>query len=309
MKRFREIIVELSYNCNLSCEMCGFGNKINPYNEKKFMSFEFYKTIADTFANKSQTFRLNGRGESTIHPDFESILEFTHKSYPGLNINLFTNLMIEKHSLIKSLTENSVQLFVSIDSPVSEELSSIRKGANLKTIESNLLQIRSMTPRPFIVFTVQECNVNRIYDMALFARRMNCNMIYNTIRRDEGIECFIDIVTKEIDNIHDSLSKAKRLLANNNLSCLFPNQLSGIPLESSGANRTYGTKERCPALESELCILHDGSVTPCNMFNPYVFGNFKKETFEQIWKGDRRKEFINKHKQHYYCKNCANMGV
>ncbi|MDW8086353.1 MAG: SPASM domain-containing protein, partial [Ignisphaera sp.] len=54
-----------------------------------------------------------------------------------------------------------------------------------------------------------------------------------------------------------------------------------------------------------LCILYDGTVTPCNMFNPYPYGNIKSQSLEQIWNGDRRLAFIDNHKYDTYCRNCA----
>ena len=65
----------------------------------------------------------------------------------------------------------------------------------------------------------------------------------------------------------------------------------------------------CPALDKELCILYDGTATPCNMFNPYVYGNVFEQSLEEIWKGDARTNFLASHKDYYYCKNCANLGV
>ena len=38
--QFKEIILEISHNCNLSCIMCGFGYKLNPPTSDKFMKKE-----------------------------------------------------------------------------------------------------------------------------------------------------------------------------------------------------------------------------------------------------------------------------
>jgi len=48
--------------------------------------------------------------------------------------------------------------------------------------------------------------------------------------------------------------------------------------------KTHGFLNHCPALDSELCILYNGDVTPCNMFNPYVYGNIHKDIINQCLK-------------------------
>ncbi len=106
MNEFEEIIVELSYNCNLSCTMCGFGKDVNPYNKNKFMTIENYKNILHQIGDRTKNIRLNGRGESIIHPDFIEILEYTKEQYPNVNINLFSNFSFKNKLILKSLILN-----------------------------------------------------------------------------------------------------------------------------------------------------------------------------------------------------------
>ena len=51
MIELEEVIVELSFNCNLSCIMCGFGKDVNPVSKEKFLSFENYKRILEKISN------------------------------------------------------------------------------------------------------------------------------------------------------------------------------------------------------------------------------------------------------------------
>ena len=129
MTEFEEIIVELSYNCNLSCSMCGFSKEVNPYSKSKFLTFENYKNILHQIGDKTKTIRLNGRGESTIHPDFVEILNYTKEQYPRVNINLFSNFSFNNKRILDALINNQVQIFISMDSSDANELTAIRKGA------------------------------------------------------------------------------------------------------------------------------------------------------------------------------------
>lgn len=309
MNAFEEIIVELSYNCNLSCTMCGFGKEVNPFGKEKFLPFETYKTVLGQIGNITKTIRLNGRGESTIHPDFVDILNYTKTEYPGININLFSNFSFSNKRILEALINNKVQLFVSMDSPDTKELSVIRKGAKYDQIVGNIKSIKDLSVRPFVIFTIQEGNLHRIFDIGNFAFENNCHILYNTIRRDVGIETFVEEVERNYQSINNQFKKVNALYNGSSLQCLSPDQLAGVMLESYNQVKTHGTMSSCPALEKELCILYDGTVTPCNMFNPFVYGNVFEKPIAEIWEGESRARFLDSYKDYYYCKNCANLGV
>jgi len=309
MMDFEEIIIELSYNCNLSCSMCGFGKDVNPYSKSKFITFENYKTILNQIGDNTRTIRLNGRGESTIHPDFIKILDYTKEHYPNVNVNLFSNFSFNNKQIVSALISNKVQLFISMDSPYAEELTAIRKGANFQFIEKNIKQLSELPNRPFIIFTIQEANIHRIYDIGKYAFDNDCQILYNTIRRDEGIEIFVEKVNENNRNISEQFQKVTELYSNSTLQCLYPDQLAGIQLRVSKSTQTHGTMKICPALNKELCIFYDGIVTPCNMFNPYEYGNIFENSITEIWKSKERTVFLGSHKNHYYCQNCANLGM
>lgn len=309
MKKFDEIIIELSHNCNLNCVMCGFGKEINPYSKSKFLTFENYKSILHQIGDKATTIRLNGRGESTIHPNFVDILNYTKEHYPNVNINLFSNLSFHNNQIIEALINNHVQLFISLDSSEADELTAIRKGAKFQFIQENIKYLSVLPNRPFIIFTIQEANIHRIYDIAIFAYENDCQILYNTIRRDEGIETFIKLVNEQHQNISEQFQRVTELYLNSPLQCLYPDQLAGIRLEVAKSMQTHGMMHSCPALSKELCIFYDGTVTPCNMFNPYVYGNIFRQSLNEIWNSRERLDFLISHKSYYYCQNCANLGI
>jgi MoaA/NifB/PqqE/SkfB family radical SAM enzyme len=289
--------------------MCGFGKDTNPFNKDKFLSFENYKTILHQIGDKTKTIRLNGRGESTIHPYFVEILNYTKQSFPQLNINLFSNFSFNNKKIIDALIVNGVQLFISMDSPKADELTLIRKGATFHFIENNIKQMKELNNRPFIVFTIQETNIHRIFEMSQFAFDNNCQILYNTIRRDEGIETFVETVKQNYISILVQFEQVRKLYDNSKLQYLYPDQLAGVELKTEKPAKTHGTMKKCPALDEELCILYDGTTTPCNMFNPYIYGNIFNKSLSKIWESKERMVFLRSHKCHYYCQNCANLGV
>jgi len=286
--------------------MCGFGRL--GFNKNKFMDFDTFKKIIDQLGGYAENIRLNGRGESTIHPEFIQMTGYVKEKYAEKSLNLFTNLCFNSDKITECLIDSDYMLFISIDSPEKNELEEIRRGCNYELIIGNLNKVQQLKKRPFIVFTLQEDNYHRIFDIAEFAKKYRMNLIYNTVRRDEGMEPFIQLVESNRDKIKIEFQKAKKLLEDEDLKCSIPNQISGIDLELNNTI-TYGEYSICPALETELCILYNGDVTPCNMFNPYIYGNIINSDIKTIMNSRKRLDFIKDYKSNYYCINCACLGI
>lgn len=302
----KELIIELSHNCNLACTMCGFGGK--KISADRFMNWNTLNKVLQSIPTTPECIRLNGRGESTIHPEFVSMLQKVRQTYPTSKINLFTNLSITNDHVLQALIESDAQLFISLDSPYANELESIRKGANFFIIQKNMCTLKSLMCRPYIVFTMQEANLHRLVDMAKFSIEYNMNIIFNTVRRDEGIEPFIYMVKEKRAQLVEAYQNVSKLFKESHLKCLLPHSIHGIPITEQSTKQTFGEKNLCPALHEELCILHNGTVTPCNMFNPYEFGNILKDDLSAILNSEKREWFLKNNKSHYYCANCSCLG-
>jgi radical SAM protein with 4Fe4S-binding SPASM domain len=67
---------------------------------------------------------------------------------------------------------------------------------------------------------------------------------------------------------------------------------------------------RCTAPWDEAVVRWNGDVQPCNMFNPYTYGNIHRHTFEEIWSNsfaDVFRQKINGEDRHPYCVGCVYM--
>lgn len=309
--QFKEVIVEMSHNCNISCQMCGFGFRYNPVKKKKFMSADNFCKIVDIFANNTSVLRLNGRGESTIHPDFTELLNWTHKKYPLLQLSIFTNASVSNESIINTLISCNVLTFISFDSVRKNILEKIRYGCKYETVIENISRLKNHKTRPFLIATLQKDNIDEIEDIGKFAFENNCSIIFNTIRSDDEttLSSFFNYVNENTGKISNAFDNTYALFEHSGLQCLIPDQIGGIAIHSQCRTTTHGSMMHCPAIDNELCILYDGTVTPCNMFNPYVYGNIFETKLDDIFFGKKRSNLKKLYKQHYYCKNCANLGV
>jgi MoaA/NifB/PqqE/SkfB family radical SAM enzyme len=302
----RELILELSHNCNLSCAMCGFVKERN--RPEYFMTESTLRLAISAFTVPPEVVRLNGRGESTIHPHFEEYLSLIRQSWPNASLHLFTNLSTRHTPRIEMLKTYGVQLFISIDSSDPGELAEIRKGAKWEHIEKNLSTLAGHQPRPFFVFTIQAGNLHRIVDMAHLARRFEYGLIYNVVRHDAPNHRLLNLVLTQFAKVRANLQEARMNMAQAGLLCFIPDQIHGLHLDLAEATKTNGSRSICPALKRETCIQYDGYVTPCNMFHPQRLGHISEGSITQILDGHHATEFRNNHKNSSYCKNCAWLG-
>jgi len=87
-----------------------------------------------------------------------------------------------------------------------------------------------------------------------------------------------------------------------------PDQIWGkkIP-ENLATTITSGSLPMCPNAREELMIAYDGTIFPCNMFNPYKLGNMIENSLEKIWNSQQRREFVENYRDNYYCQKCEYM--
>jgi len=280
--------------------MCGYGKKNN--SPHKFMNFDEFLEVYNSIGSQARKVRLNGRGESTIHPQFKKIVN--HIGYNN-KMSLFTNGNYYDPEINDLMIKYDIELYFSMDSPNPILLEKIRRGVSFKQLNTNINQMRLKKTRPYIIFTLQELNIGEILPIAKYAISNECNLIYNVLRRDEGIEIFQNLVLENKGEIIDKFSQVAKLYDDKQINVFIPDQVSGIKINSKDDKLTCGSLSICPNINKELCILYNGDVTPCNMFNPYVYGNIKENALEEILCGEKKEWFDKNHKEYYYCKNCA----
>jgi MoaA/NifB/PqqE/SkfB family radical SAM enzyme len=306
MQPLNELIIELSRNCNLACTMCGFGGQAT--RPEWFMPLEDLARVLDAVQPTPAVIRLNGRGESTIHPHFVQALQLVRSEAPGARINLFSNMAAVKPEALRALMDCDAQLFVSVDSPDPARARAIRRGSDLHRVAANIERLASHDPRPFVIFTLQEANFEDVLPMAHWALERRLQLLVNVLRRDEGIEPFRAMVSQRAAELRDWFRTVAALYADTGLACLLPDRVQGVDMGGAGTAATHGGMDRCPALDRELCVLHDGTVTPCNMFEPTALGNLFTQSLDELREGPAAARFRATHHRNPYCADCACLG-
>lgn len=299
-QELERLILELSANCNIACAMCGFGGK--PIDPSRYISQTLLSSILDDdISSHVSEIRLNGRGESTIHPQFVEIVRDVRNRYPSAHLSLFTNLMFKDENLLKILHELNVMLFVSVDSVNKELYEKIRRGSSFNRFQKRLQLIKEAT----LVFTLQPDNITEIASVCQVAANHGFGFILNVVRTDDPSFRihFQNTLSKNWELIIEQLQYCVHTLGN---MAFIPDYIWSHRVPDNISNCvTCGSLQSCPIVGTEIMIGYDGVAFPCNMFNPTVLGNLTEEHLNSIINGQNRKNFITCHKDHYYCNNCA----
>lgn len=305
-QRPRRLILEISRNCNLHCRMCGFGG--HPIDPKWFMGEEVISHLFDPknkdFLREVDEIRLNGRGESTIYPNFISVLHRIAESFPNARLTLFTNLMAANNQILNAFNEYGVEIYVSMDSANSKIFETIRKGAKYEIVVNRLKSLKN----GFLVFTLQNGNFNEVEGFGQFAAENNFGLILNILRTDDPNEKaeFNALLDSEWDNLMIQFKKLHEYVPRNKL--LIPDQIWGREVSESIATAISCDRlPSCPNILSEMMIAFDGTIYPCNMFNSECYGSIQKTALPEIWGSKRHQSFLLAHKIHDYCQHCEYM--
>lgn len=308
MKRYKEVIIEISKNCNLNCIMCGYGARFNKPNH--FMDYGLYDGILKQIGGDFTVLRLNGRGESTIHPEFIKFINRARELYPDGRLRLFTNMNYKNDDITAALADCGCETMMSFDSVKRENLERIRLGTSYDTVLRNIDNLCNKSGLTAIVFTLQPDNFFELYSAAEFARGRGCHFFCNAVRNPDMDGEFLKLVNANVGLLKEEYIKINELYEGSGLGVHLPSQIAGRAIESgvgANASSTCADFSRCPNVGRDICIYYNGDVTPCGMFNPYVLGNIKERSLNQIMDGEPFKEFVNSQKTDPYCKNCEYM--
>jgi putative metalloenzyme radical SAM/SPASM domain maturase len=144
----RKLYVELTTLCNLNCSMCV---KQSPGWDcpDEVMSRQTFQSLAPLLGSLD-TLNLNGVGESLMHPELPSFIEFARTRVPQTcAIGFQSNGMLLTPSLAREITQAGLdRICFSVDSPDDEQLRRYRAGAELSTVGGAFAMMREAAGVP-----------------------------------------------------------------------------------------------------------------------------------------------------------------
>ena len=116
MKKFKNIYVEITKACNLSCKFCPSSSNNN---KKEYLSFEKFKYIIDSIKDYTNGIYLHILGEPLLHKE---IFDFIDYASQFLKVSLTTNGHLIKNHLDELINSNLYVLNISLQSIFKLEL-------------------------------------------------------------------------------------------------------------------------------------------------------------------------------------------
>ena len=307
-----EIILEISGNCNLDCIMCGYGR--SKTKEKKLMSREMFEHVIEHYCEDIRTLRLNACGESTVHPEFKELLSYARQALPDVDIKLFSNINYRDPSISKAMADADVQLIMSLDSVNRDRIGIIRRGSDYDTIMRNFDYLSRNLKLKAVMFTLQTRNFDELMEVGRFSLDHDCHFFCNMVNGEPHLSELESLLMNEnnLTKLRTEFEELHHLAISKRLRAFLPDHVGTVHIpanETDGLMLKTTGQGHCNRFRSELCIHYDGTVTPCGMFNPYVYGNVMDYTRESLLESERYRLFQNNQANDDYCKNCGCMLV
>lgn len=138
-----QVVIDITEVCNLNCVHCphdAFSK--SPHYGARYLPEELNRKAIDEVAEHgAQYVRYCAEGEPLIHPQCYDFLDYAVKN-SGTFVTLTTNGTILNEKRIRKLLESGLHMIdVSLDAYTSPTYASIRKGGDLQTTRTNVLDL------------------------------------------------------------------------------------------------------------------------------------------------------------------------
>ena len=269
------LLIEPVSACNLRCIMCFQIDKTFT-SDNKFMGmidFELFKKIIDdAVKGGTKAITLASRGEPTLHPKLDKMLEYCSGKFFELKINTNATKLNEKliHQILKSGVTNMV---FSIDSYQKDEYESIRVKGIFEDVLNNVKKFKAIR---------DEFYPNSICETRVSGVKVEKNQ--DPIKFKNFWKDYVDnVVMIEMENRWDTYHNPKDIMG-------------------SGA---------CNYLWERMYVWFDGLCNPCDIDykSELSVGSVKDESIKQIWHSEKFTKLRNQHLQGernevYPCDRC-----
>jgi len=290
---FIQLILELSYTCNLNCKHC--------YNDKKsgFMPFSQIKQIIDSaFELGFYAICLTG-GECTLHENFLEIAEYIRKK--GFNLFIYTNgqKLYDDNDFFQKFIElypSSVKISLySMNEKIHDKITGV-EGSHRKTL-AVIKKLKENNIAVFINFFMLHENYGEMAAVQKFANEQG--IIFNADSR------FTNNINRKNSNVQICPEEYRQLFN-------IPDNYFNADLEIyNEINDKFLSQRVCNAGSDRLSISPSLDVYPCSGVS-YKLGNIQDYSLAEIVNCERfktfKKEFVKSNMsdcyKNEYCKYC-----
>jgi len=123
-------------------------------------------------------------------------------------------------------------------------------------------------PAPVLLFTLRENNIDHLDGTVCLAAahgipRLTVNLFKRSDHRDW--------TEPYRQRIFEAFARAEERAGETGVALALPSHVGSAPVLLASASP--GSRHACPFPSTEVVIRHDGGMTPCNMMNPFLYGN------------------------------------
>ena len=284
-----ELVLELTYNCNLGCSHCYNEKDINL---KEEISFEDAKKIIDDASSLGVSSMILTGGECTITKDFLKIARYIREK--RISLEIFTNgqTLFDNEKLFNDIVELypyrvSLSLY-SMNPEIHEKITKV-KGSHSKTV-SVIKKLRKKNVFVGIKCFLTSVNASAYSEISNFAAENGCattidcnfvpNPACNNIEMQATEEQFVDIFSNKSSSLR-------------------------IKIPINKYTKNFKNSSVCMAGRKMLTVTPSLDVVCCPSFKKKI-GDLKEESLIEIWKSSDKNSELNKIKKivHSDLKEC-----
>ena len=307
--------------CNSRCVMCGqYGDKGNMTGHaeeegKKVLSLEQWKKVVDEIATQRPVTYVWG-GEPFMYPDLMPLVRYMVKK--GLYVAVNTNGTLMENYAEEIVRDKWSTIFVSLDAfrDVNDSLrgagSYDKVIASFKAINREKQKQKSVYPLLGIVTVVTNRNYLDLANLAEASKEYNIELhIFNlgTYTNDNIVATQRTFMREKLDTDIDCLEgyntgynlgidgeKLHGILQDiHNMDYGHP--MITVPTLNPEKTNTYyadletPVRNHCIVPWCQTNINYNGDVHFCADYPDYILGNVTKQSFKEIYNGDRANKF------------------
>jgi len=279
--------IELTNHCNLRCPECPSGSGTMT-RERGFLDIGLFRQVVSELEPYILWLNLYFQGEPMMHPEFFSFISIRGKYRKTVSTNGHFLTMENAEKLVLS---DLAKLIVSLDGMDGETYKAYRTGGDFGKVSEGIKNVAKAKRKHKsslnleIQFLVNKKNEHQISDIRKFVREQDASLRLKSMQI---------INMDDIGEWMPSQNRFRRYKLINGAYTI-RNSLPG----------------RCARLWFNPVITWDGMVVPCcfDKNAEHVMGDLTKETFSEIWDGqkynDFRKKLLSGRSAIEICGNCT----
>jgi radical SAM protein with 4Fe4S-binding SPASM domain len=288
--------VEPTTACNMECMMCPRSK--NQGQETSYLSYDIFRKLIDTI--KPTKVNLTGNGESTLNNDLIPMIYMCRGK--GIYVYLNTNLLVSKEVLERLVRSNIDLIKVSLDAATPDVYWQIRRNRSFDKILENLDYVIALRKA-----TASNTSV-RINTILMYENKDElCGIL--KIAKESGVDLVVVKQQCFYGNIEAGNAYCERFNSEPEVfekairygdDIGMENDIKELYDEFKLAARGVFDKEKCIMPWMSSYISANGNVVPCCYLandslalfeeNTPVMGNIKRQSWKEIWNGDKYRE-------------------